>query len=184
MLRSRLTFLALMLAPALAGHLAFDAVDGGPWTVLARPIHAVYLIVVFGAFVAAVLQLYAHRPAERYRRIALMQAPLRGRGQPVVLSLMAQIVLATVTVQLEGVVTDTPHLVLGVLCGLIALVCGGLALRRVHFGVLRLVRAVFAPRRPVVRFVFSREAVRLCAALARPNPYARFRPNRPPPAFA
>lgn len=184
MLRSWWTYVGLTLAPALAGHLAFDVADGGAMTLISRPIHAVYVLVVFAAFVASVLHLYAHQPAERRRRIALMHAGLRGRRAPLALSLVAQIALAALTLQAEGAVLDAPHLLLGILCGLVALVFGALALRRIEASVLHFARAAFASRRPNTAPLRALEDVRLRIAVASPNPYALFRPNRPPPAFA
>ena len=180
MLRNWWTYLGLTLASALIAHLVFDAVDDGITAIVARPIHLIYVLVVLAAFSGAVLDVYGHPGAERRRRIALMQSGLRDRSAALVASVLVQTVLAVTTLRLEGARFDRPHLMLATICALFALLVGALVLRRLESGILRLVLAAFAPRRPrpVGRPAFD---VLLAAVPAAEFAYGLFRPKRPPP---
>ena len=183
MRRSWWPYLSLTLASALIGHLIFDALDDGVIALVARPVHLVYLIVVFGAFGAAATDLRWPRRSERRRRIALMRATLRNSRMVVAVSLLAQVAIAGTTVLLEGPLVDGPHLVLSALCGFLALLGGTLMLRRVEAGILHLALADFIPRRPPAS-PMPKADTWLSIAISHELTYCLFRPNRPPPTFA
>jgi len=182
--RSWWTYLALTLASSLIGHLVFDALDDGLLSVIAHPIHLVYLLVVLGTLGAAVADLYWHPPSERRRRIALMRGALRNRRALTAVSLLTQIVIGATTILFEeNAIVDAWQLAVSALCALLALLLGAFALRRFESAILRLVIAAFIMRRP-------REPLRpkpdFSLAVATPHEltYCLFRPNRPPPTFA
>lgn len=182
-LRSWWTYLGLTLASALTGHLVFDAIDDGPAAIVTRPIHLLYLAVVVLAFAGAARELCARRGSERRRRIALLQRALRLRGTPLAGSLVAQVSLAGATLRLENAHFTPAHVAAAAVCALFALVVGALLLRRLESGLLRLVRAVFAVRRPRALVRPAHDAPLLPAVRAQ-RAYGLFRPNRPPPLFA
>ena len=182
-LRSWWTYLGLTLASALVGHLIFDAVDDGPSAIVTRPIHLLYLAVVVLAFAGAVRDLYGHRRPERRRRIALMQRAVCDRGTPLVGSLAAQLGLAAATLRLEATELAPGHIAAAAVCALAALLIGALLLRRLESGLLRLIRAVFAARRPRA-LVDAAAAAPILPAVRADRAYGLFRPNRPPPLFA
>jgi len=182
-LRSWWIYLSLTLASALAAHLAFDAADGGLAALISRPIHLLYGLVVVVAFAGAALDVYAHRPAERRRRIALMQGALGEGRVPLAVSLLMQSALAGASLRFEPSGGSAPQLALAGVCALVALCVGALLLRRIESSILRLVRAAFAGRRPR-RSIRRTAGVRLRAVVALERTYCLFRPNRPPPLFA
>lgn len=181
--RSWWTYLSLTLASALIGHLVFDALDDGLLAVIARPIHLLYLLVVLSALGAAAVDLYCHQPSERRRRIALLRGALRNGRALTAVSLLTQVAIAATTILLENAIVDGWQLAVSALCALLALLLGAFALRRVESEILRLVSAVFIPRRPQEPLRPKPDSS-LAVATSHELTYCLFRPNRPPPTFA
>jgi uncharacterized membrane protein YfcA len=181
--RSWWTYVSLTLASALIGHLIFDALDDGALAIVTRPIHLLYLLVVLSALAMAAVDLYRHEPSERRRRIALVRRDLRNDHALTAVSFVVQVVLAAATIRLENEIVDGWQLGVSVVCALLALLVGALALRRVESEILRLVITSFVTRRPQEPLRPKPDSL-LAVATFHELTYCLFRPNRPPPTFA
>ena len=176
------TVLAITLATALVAHLAFDVIDDG-WSALLRPLHVVYLAFVVAAFAFASREISAPSRSERRRRLALMHARLRRASRPFALILTSQVGLAAFSLCLEPHGLNPLQLTAAALAAALALLAGAVVMRRVERAVLRFAAGVFARIQPRSRTAFT-VALHPRVAVRIDDPYALFRPNRPPPAFA
>ncbi|HEX3466042.1 MAG TPA: hypothetical protein VHS78_18485 [Candidatus Elarobacter sp.] len=174
--------LAITLATALVAHLAFDVVGDG-WAALLRPLHLVYLAFVAAAVAFASREVCASGRSERRRRLALMQARLRGAPRRIALVAASQVVLAGFTLSLEGHSRDPFQLTLAALAAVLALLAGAAVMRRVESAVLRFAAGVFARIAPRERTTFTLASY-AWVPVRTDDAYELFRPNRPPPAFA
>lgn len=87
------------------------------------------------------------------------------------------------TVLFERSIVDGPHLIVSILCGLLALLIGAVALGNVESAVLQLAIAEFLtrwPRDPL----HPKADPWLSVSIAHELTYCLFQPNRPPPTFA
>jgi hypothetical protein len=178
------TYLSLLLASALAAHLAFDVADSGLSSVVSRPIHLVYVLVVLAALGAAAVELYRPSGAERRRRAALVRSTLRWNGPlPLAVAIAFQALLAASTLAIEGGLLDGSRMLVAAASAIIAIVVGALALRTVHRRVLQFAAATFASREPPRPGPAAGDPIFEIVSAAE-QLYYLFRPNRPPPTFA